>query len=95
MLENRNPARKIRTNLPCVRTPMVRDFFAGRSDDDRTTLDGWVGTQAIQRVGEPEEIAALIAFLVSDESSFATGAEFVIDGGATAGAGRRPPVSQG
>lgn len=76
-----------------VRTPMVRDFFAGRPDDGRMTLEGWVGSQAIQRVGEPEEIAALIAWLVSDESSFSTGAEFVIDGGATAGAGRRPPVA--
>ena len=76
-----------------VRTPMVRDFFADRPDDGRMTLEGWVGSQAIQRVGEPEEIAALIAWLVSDESSFSTGAEFVIDGGATAGAGRRPPVA--
>ena len=75
-----------------VRTPMVRDFFATPPNAGRITLDDWVGTQAIQRAGEPEEIAALIAFLVSDESSFATGAEFVIDGGATAGAGRRPPV---
>ena len=77
-----------------VRTPMVRDFFAGRPDGGRMTLEGWVGTQAIQRVGEPEEIAALIAFLVSGESSFSTGAEFVIDGGATAGGGRRPPPGQ-
>lgn len=75
-----------------VRTPMVSDFFAAPPNAGRITLDDWVGTQAIQRAGEPEEIAALIAFLVSDESSFATGAEFVIDGGATAGAGRRPPV---
>ena len=75
-----------------VRTAMVRDFFAAPPNAGRITLDDWVGTQAIQRVGEPEEIAALISFLVSEESSFATGAEFVIDGGATAGAGRRPPV---
>ena len=71
-----------------VRTPMVRDYFAGRPGEGRVTLDDWVGTQAIKRPGEPEEIAALVAFLVSDESSFATGAEFVIDGGATAGVGR-------
>ena len=75
-----------------VRTPMIRDYFAGRPNEGRVTLDDWVGTQAIRRAGEPEEIAALIAFLVSDESSFATGAEFVIDGGATAGVGRRPPA---
>jgi NAD(P)-dependent dehydrogenase (short-subunit alcohol dehydrogenase family) len=37
------------------------------------------------RLGQPEEIAAMIAFLASDEASFATGAEFVVDGGYTAG----------
>ena len=75
-----------------VRTPMVGNYFADRPSDGRITLDDWVGGQAIRRPAEAEEIAALIAFLVSDESSFATGAEFVIDGGATAGVGRRPPV---
>ena len=36
------------------------------------------------RYGRPEEVAALIAYLASDESAFATGAEFVLDGGITA-----------
>ena len=35
------------------------------------------------RVGTPEDIAALVAFLVGPDSGFMTGAEFVADGGVT------------
>ncbi|MBC7441047.1 MAG: SDR family oxidoreductase [Ramlibacter sp.] len=40
---------------------------------------------ALHRAGEPEEVSNLILFLASDESSFSTGAEFIVDGGETAG----------
>ncbi|MHB8693892.1 MAG: SDR family oxidoreductase [Solirubrobacteraceae bacterium] len=40
---------------------------------------------AMRRLGQPEELSNLIVFLASDESSFSTGAEFVADGGETAG----------
>jgi 3alpha(or 20beta)-hydroxysteroid dehydrogenase len=46
----------------------------------------WFLTQPVPRIGRPEEVAALMVFLASDESSYCTGAEFVIDGGMTAAA---------
>jgi 3alpha(or 20beta)-hydroxysteroid dehydrogenase len=39
----------------------------------------------LHRMGKPEEVAALAVYLASDESGYCTGAEFVIDGGITAG----------
>ena len=39
----------------------------------------------IARMGEPADVAPLVLFLASDESAYCTGAEFVVDGGATAG----------
>jgi 3alpha(or 20beta)-hydroxysteroid dehydrogenase len=56
-----------------IRTPMTTGLDVG----DR------LGT--LRRIGEPEEVSSLVAFLASDESSFQTGAEFTIDGGETAG----------
>jgi NAD(P)-dependent dehydrogenase (short-subunit alcohol dehydrogenase family) len=41
-------------------------------------------TQPLPRVGAPEEIGGIALYLASDESSFVTGQNFVIDGGATA-----------
>ena len=51
-------------------------------DTDREML---IAGTPMGRLGTPEEMAALITFVASDDASFATGAEFVADGGVTAG----------
>jgi 3alpha(or 20beta)-hydroxysteroid dehydrogenase len=44
-----------------------------------------VGDLPISRIGSPMEVARTVAFLVSDASSYSTGAEFIVDGGSLAG----------
>jgi acetoacetyl-CoA reductase len=44
-------------------------------------LAGIVNSIPVKRLGEPEEIASIVAWLASDESAFATGADFSLNGG--------------
>src|SRR5215471_13351178 len=63
--------------------PMVDDILAqtGRPDIARGLLNRDI---PLGRLGEPSEVAEMCVYLLSDESRFVTGAEFVIDGGLTA-----------
>lgn len=58
-----------------IKTPLVMDSL------DKDTLDMLVGLHPIGRLGESSEIAELILWLSSTQSSFVNGAYFPIDGG--------------
>lgn len=65
-----------------VRTPII-DKVLAQVDDPEATLAGFIAEHPIGRLGEPSDIAAIVAYLASDASRFATGAQFVVDGGMT------------
>lgn len=72
----------IRVNAICpgwVRTPLVQEWF-DMQPDPKAAEDRVLSFQPLQRLGTPEEIANFVAFVASDEASFITGAELVIDG---------------
>ena len=63
--------------------PIVTEMTrAGRNDPDR--LATMMSRIPMGRYGEPEEVANAVLYLASDESSFVTGSEVVVDGGWTA-----------
>ena len=62
-----------------ILTPMLQKSIDETYDDEAQFYAG----VPLGRGGKPEEYAKTIAFLASEESSYATGAEFVIDGGMT------------
>ena len=66
-----------------IDTPMVVTAFR-ESESENEMRDLVISRHAMGRLGVPREIADAIVFLASDESSFMTGSELVIDGGYTA-----------
>lgn len=69
--------RKIRVNAVgpgFIRTPIL----SGLSEE---MLKSMAQLHALKRIGEPDEVAALITFLASSEASFITGSYYAVDGG--------------
>jgi NAD(P)-dependent dehydrogenase (short-subunit alcohol dehydrogenase family) len=72
------PAVRVNAVVPgAIGTP---DVFANVSEAER---ERYARASALQRIGKPEEIAAVVSFLASDDASFLTGQNVVVDGGWT------------
>ena len=77
--------RGIRVNAICpgfIVTPMTDAVFGPGMEEAKEDI---VSEHKLGRMGEPEEIAAAAAFLLSDDASFITGHALPVDGGYTAG----------
>jgi NAD(P)-dependent dehydrogenase (short-subunit alcohol dehydrogenase family) len=81
--------RGVRVNIispGATATDMLRNQMKGLAESQGTDIDGALGLltrfNPIKRACEPDEIAPLAVFLASDESSYITGQNFLIDGGA-------------
>jgi 2-keto-3-deoxy-L-fuconate dehydrogenase len=73
----------IRCNAVCpgtVQTPSLDERIAAQGDPVAARA-AFIARQPLGRVGDVDEIAALVLYLASDESSYTTGAIHVIDGG--------------
>ena len=77
----------IRANAVCpgrVETDFVKKRIA-EYPDPKKAYDDMASTQAIGRMGRPDEIAAAVLYLASDEAAFVTGTALEIDGGFSVG----------
>ena len=76
----------IRANCICpgtIDTPMVRRIHRAGARDELPARALGPAASVLGRAAAPEEIAKMALFLASDDASFATGAQFVVDGGWT------------
>ena len=80
----------VRCNAICpgtVESPSLRDRIraqaAANGQDEAEVLAAFQARQPMGRLGQPAEVAMLALYLASDESTFTTGAVYVIDGGWT------------
>lgn len=86
-LEGSQGAAKVRCNsvhpgmIATAMLDSIIEQMASRGGDARAIAEAGASNIPLGGAGKPEDVAALIAFLASDEASYITGSEYVIDGG--------------
>ncbi|MFC4451300.1 SDR family NAD(P)-dependent oxidoreductase [Halorussus aquaticus] len=78
----------VRSNAVCPGS-IITDASSEKLTSEGPVREEWLDQYPVDRFGRPEDVAAAVAFLASDEASFITGAELAIDGGLTAGLDQR------
>ena len=61
-----------------IATPMIMQ------GDTQAAVEAFAKNIPLKRVAQPEEVSSIVLYLASDDSSYSTGAEFIVDGGLTA-----------
>lgn len=61
-----------------IATPMIMQ------GDTKAAVEAFAKSIPLRRVAQPEEVSSLVLYLASDDSSYSTGSEFIVDGGLTA-----------
>ena len=77
--------RGVTVNVVCpgpTDTPILRGFL-GEGDAGKKVYDALVRAIPMKRVGQPDDIAGIVAFLASDEAAFITGQVISVSGGLT------------
>jgi NAD(P)-dependent dehydrogenase (short-subunit alcohol dehydrogenase family) len=74
-----------------IMTPLADVYLAEYDEDRETMLQSWRDLSPLGRIGQPEDVAGVIALLLSEDTGFVTGELVNVDGGAAARCFRYPP----
>jgi glucose 1-dehydrogenase len=81
------------TTVNAIAPGVIRTPLTSHSLGNSETADWIVGSIPLGRVGRPEDIAASVSFLVSDDAEYITGTSIAVDGGFTMGWYRKPEAA--